>query len=381
MYLTKWEEKALNGEFGEALAKAMKIIVSVGEALDAERLVEISHAHVSGISIDNIGLHGVEVLENFAKMGAHVRVYTTANPCSAALYMDNDVGMAQRRIVEALRSMGIDVENSLTCAPYLVRKPSYGEHLAWAESSAVIIANSLYGAKTNREGGIVALAAAIAGRTYEAGLHLDEERRPHELVCVKQEIKSVFEASILGLAIGAKGVTLPLIDANVVCRLRITAIKNMLASIASTSSCGMAIIKGFSPYKIDETSIHELERIDVDSYELRMVCEDVCNTILVGCPHLPEDEVAELLLEIVASPIAKHVDKVVVTCGNRFRVSQNLQHAIDKLRRLGIEVDIIRGVCLVVSKSSGIRCVSTPHGKALYYIPKLLRACVYPVNI
>jgi len=175
MYLNNIQEKMLAGEYGWAVKKAMEIIVKVGESMGAEKLVEIAHAHVSGVSYSNIGEAGLEFLKEFVEKGGRVRVYSTINPGCIDLSGESrviDKAFYEKQVLinNILREMGF--QQTYTCIPYIHRVPKTGEHLSWSESSAVIYANSVYGARTNREGGPLALASAITGYTYYAGLHV-----------------------------------------------------------------------------------------------------------------------------------------------------------------------------------------------------------------
>ena len=142
MYLTKEEERMLNSE-NETISKAMEIIVKIGELFGAEKLIRIESAHISGISYQNIGDEGLEWLES---LKAKVRVKTTINPAGMDLkrwrdFVDEKFYEKQLRILNALRRIGAEL--TLTCTPYYIHKPNLGEHLAWAESSAVVYANSI----------------------------------------------------------------------------------------------------------------------------------------------------------------------------------------------------------------------------------------------
>ena len=159
----------LSGEQGETAAKAMEILVALGKIFDAERMVLIKSAQISGVSLETVGEAGIEFLEEFAKDG-RVRVPSYMNPCGMDLERWREIGFSeefakkQLRIIDAYKKMGVEL--SLTCTPYLIGViPKRSEHIAWSESSAVIFANSVLGARTNRESGISALASAIAGRT------------------------------------------------------------------------------------------------------------------------------------------------------------------------------------------------------------------------
>jgi len=204
MYLTKEEERILRGDEGEVKARALKVVVKVGEIFGAERLINVSHAHVSGISYFNIKKYGVEFLEDLANNGAKFSVFTTANPYAAYYLSFNGRGFSknvidnQERIINALTSMGA---RAFTCAPYHIRRPKVGEHLAWAESNAVLYANSVLGARTNREGGPLALLEAIVGRAPYCGMHVDEERYPSILIKVPKP-SSLSEAAVIGYLTG-----------------------------------------------------------------------------------------------------------------------------------------------------------------------------------
>ncbi|MEM1644350.1 MAG: aconitase X [Ignisphaera sp.] len=381
--MSKWEEKALQGEFGEPLRIAMNVLAKVCKSLKAKRLIEIVHAHVSGISYFNIGDEGLELLQDLARKGANVTVYTTANPSSiviakefASVY-DDDVVVKQRNIVDLLVAMGID-SKSFTCIPYKLRTPGYGEHLAWAESSAVIYANSVFGARTNREGGITSLMAAIAGRTCFCGMHMDENRHPTELIEVKFPINSIALASALGLYIGKVVRGIPYIKATLKLSgvFRDIAIRSMLSSIASTSNISLAFIEGISPDSIN-INPKALEKISVDINEAKYFIGEKCSDeLFLGCPHIDIEEAKELLTNIIGNLREFGIKKIYIAIPllNLYSLSE-LNKVIN-----GIEVVYLPGVCPIVSnlKLAKIYSLSTIHGKAYYYLPKLagISSCI-----
>ncbi len=393
MYLTSWEERALDGEFGEALATAMRVIVEVGEALDAEKLIPISHAHISGVSVHNIGIEGVEFIEEMALKGARVSVYTTANPCSIAYlkkYRDvygEKLYELQRRVVRALSMIGVD-NRSYTCIPYVLRRPVLGEHLAWAESSAVIYANSVLGARTNREGGPVALMAAIAGRTYYAGLHIDENRVPKVLVRVELDVNSIAMASAVGLYIGETTSEIPLIQVRLVADsvMKEVLIKSMLASIATTSSLAMVFLDGITPeLQRIRTEISNLEKLNVDLKDIKHYFEASCsNVLLLGCPHMTMTEIRAIVGEIIKVEQLKKlgIEKLMVAVPRLVELigGDTYNEITRHFAKHGIELEFLPGVCPVVSdlRSVGLESVSTVHGKARHYIPRLagVKACL-----
>lgn len=208
MRLTDEERRWLDGASGPTVRRAMEILAALGEIYGAERLVPIRSAQVSGVSYANLGDAGLELLETWARDG-RVACPATLNPAGMDLVAWRELGIpeafAQRqlRIVRAYEAMGLRV--SCTCTPYLVgNRPALGDHLAWSESSAVTFANAVLGARTNREGGPSALAAALVGRTPAYGLHLDEARRPQVRVRVETPLASAADWGAFGAAIGAR---------------------------------------------------------------------------------------------------------------------------------------------------------------------------------
>src|SRR5438094_7124172 len=206
MRLTRAQRHLLKeGTVGQR--KAMEILLAVGRLADAPRLVPITSAHVSGASYKMIGDPGLEFLEDFAQ-SARVSVPTTVNPLGTDLAQWQELGVPatfaekQGRIARAYEAMG--VRPTYSCTPYLLGvRPAFGDHIAWAESSAVCFANSVLGARTNREGGPAALAAAIVGATPEYGLHTEGGREPTVIVTVRAKPRGI-DYSLIGL-VGAGG--------------------------------------------------------------------------------------------------------------------------------------------------------------------------------
>ncbi|OYT58766.1 hypothetical protein B6U81_07285, partial [Thermoplasmatales archaeon ex4484_30] len=186
----------------------MRLLVRLGDVYNADKMIPVSSVQVAGVSYKSIGDPGLEFLEDFASKGAKVKVLTYLNPAGMDLEnwkemgIDENFAKKQMRIINAFKEMGIVA--TATCTPYLAGNlPRFNEHIAWSESSAVSFANSVIGARTNREGGPSALAAAICGLTPNYGLHLDENRKPHFLVKVKADLKFNADFGAMGYFIGS----------------------------------------------------------------------------------------------------------------------------------------------------------------------------------
>src|SRR5512138_1606926 len=193
MHLTYEEQQMLSGEYGRATQKSMEILTALGTIYAAERMVPVTSVQIAGVSFDNLGEAGLEFLSEMAAGGGRVSVLTTLNPAGMdienwqALGIDAEFARNQERVIAAYARMG--VLTPCSCTPYLFGNvPHFGEHIAWAESSAVCYANSVLGACTNREGGPSALAAALTGFTPAYGLHLEENRRPTLTVDVQARL-------------------------------------------------------------------------------------------------------------------------------------------------------------------------------------------------
>src|SRR5437899_5831542 len=247
MRLTRAQQHLLD-DGTESQRKAMQILLAVGRLAGAPRLVSITSAHVSGVSYKMIGDPGLEFLEDFAR-DARVAVPTTVNPLGTDLAQWEELGIPpdfaekQARIARAYATMG--VRPSFTCTPYLIGvRPGFGEHVAWAESNAVCFAHSVLGARTNREGGPSALAAAIVGATPEYGLHTNEGRKPTTVVSVTTKPRGS-DFSLIGLVAGERvGEGLPCFRGF---RGSEEDLKWLGAALASSGSCGMFHLDGVTP--------------------------------------------------------------------------------------------------------------------------------------
>ena len=376
MYLTRLEEKMLNGELGEAVSIAMKAIVKVGEILGASRLVEITHSHISGISYLNIGDPGLEFIEYLSSKNARVRVFSTMNPSSIdedkihIFNISKEELAKQKKIVELLVKMG--VKPTLTCTPYYIRKPKLGEHLAWGESSAVAYANIVFGARTNKEGGPLALFAAITGRTYYAGLHLEENRIPKVYIKVNTRIDNAVKAGLLGFYIGevVRG-KIPYIDATIV--YDESTLKAFSAAYATSTTTPHALLKGVSPEeKIYDKEFIE-ERIIVDEKELietlnKLVDQDTNEsrkTLFIGCPHLGISEIHYIY--DLASKGKIGIEGMIIST-SRY-VYEKAKNIIAKLESLGAIV--VKDTCPIVSRLKIKDYLITNSVKAAFYMKRL----------
>ena len=301
MYLTKNEEKFLEGEEGYAVKKSMEILVALGNIYGAEKLIEVGSVQVAGVSYHNLGDAGLEFLNELAKDGK-VKVLTTLNPAGMDLEnwrklgIDEEFARKQNLVIDAFSKMGIIV--SCTCTPYLIGNlPRYGEHIAWSESSAVTFANSVIGAKTNREGGPSALAAAFVGKTPYYGLHLDKNRIPDIHVQVNANLSKFSDWGALGYCIGKSCQNkIPYITG--IKEASIDELKSFCASIVTFGSKPLFYISDITP--ASEKVKPPKEKLTVDDKDIKKAYDaindetEIIDFVCIGCPHASIKEIAQI---------------------------------------------------------------------------------------
>ncbi|MCD6373647.1 MAG: aconitase X catalytic domain-containing protein [Thermococcus sp.] len=365
MYLTKEEELVLAGEYGYALQKAMEILVALGEIYGADRLIPIKSAQVAGVSYKNIGDAGIEFLKDFADAGAKVSIYTTLNPAGIG---DEEFMEKQREVLELYRQMGIEVTS--TCTPYYgANLPKFGDHLAWSESSAVSFANSIIGARTNREGGPSSLAAAIVGKTPNYGLHLDENRKATVVVDVEAEVGSFVDYAALGYHLGKTlGNDVPYIKG---IKPEMTEyLKEMGAAMAASGSIALYHVEGETP-EYGDAIADKLETITVENSDIMAVRElfsddwSEIDMILIGCPHASLMEIKEIaeLLRMRGKPLKT---PLFITASRAVKALADSLGYTEVIERYNGR--IIPDACFVVSPvKDWYRGIATNSGKSAFY--------------
>jgi len=375
----------LQGEYGEAKALAMKLLVAVGDIFEAKRMTKVKSVQVSGVSYKTIGEAGLEFLEDLCRKGAEAAVKTTLNPAGMDLSewrrmrVPSDFARRQLRIISAFKRMKMDI--TCTCIPYFVgNRPRFGESVAWAESSAISFANSVLGARTNREGGPTALASSITGRTPLHGLHLDENRRPTHRVQVQSELHNDLDFSLLGYALGRKlGCCVPFITGTNMGR-NFDYLKTLGASMATSGAIALYHFDGITAesHLIKEHDLSLLEKISIGKSELWSVKEELTSAesprhVCLGCPHCSLEELGK---------VAKLVD------GKQLRGKlwcYTSRATCEKAEKLGYVSAIegaggmvVKDTCMVVSplEKIGVNQVLTNSCKAAHYLPSLSRVQV-----
>ena len=385
MYLNDDEKKMRDGHLGEAVRLAMSILVELGEAIDASEMVEITHVHTdSGFFLGDAGL---EFVEHLARLGGKVAVPTSMNNTTFDIERGRSYGVSPnladkiKRLETAHLTMG--VTPSWTCAPYqdgILPKP--GAMVAWSESNAIVFANSVLGARTNRTGDLVDICCALTGRAPKTGLYLDENR----LATVHAKIEHfAAEAYIderfypllgyyLGKHCGHQVVAISGIPKSV----SMDDLKGLGAATASSGATALFHIVGITPEApMLEACLNNdtpLQTINVTpaalaeaEAHLYTAENDRLNWVGFGCPHFSYAEFTELADCIAGQKI--HPAVVVSVFTSRKTLERVEQTGILKsLTNAGIEV--YTDGCLLLYpqslESSGI--LMTNSAKAANYI-------------
>ena len=203
--LTDGDRAALSGDRGDAHRLAMRILVEMADVMGADRLIDVRSAHIDGCLYH--GQAGLDFAERLSEGGARVAIPTTLNVSSLDLLhpelvrTDPQTTAVARRLMDTYVGMGC--RPSWTCAPYqLAGRPAFGEHVAWAESNAIVFANSVLGARTGRYGDFIDICAAITGRAPLAGLHTDEGRRAQVVFLLRGIPSRLLSETVLGAVVG-----------------------------------------------------------------------------------------------------------------------------------------------------------------------------------
>ena len=371
MFLTREEEGMLAGREGRATQKSMEILVALGKIYGAERMVEVSSVQVSGVSYKNLGDAGIEFLSELAWDG-RARVKTTLNPAGMSLTDWKSQGIApefadkQLKVIDVYQRLGLEI--SCTCTPYLAgNEPSFGQHIAWGESSAVVYANSVLGARTNREGGPSALAASLTGRTPLYGYHLDEKRSATLTVDVEASLKSPEDFSAMGYFIGkAAKDGVPYFKG--IKSAGVEEFKTLSAALASSGGVAMFHAEGLTPEaRVGPGEAKRVTFSQRDLLETRAALDDGGRPdfVSVGCPHCSLGEVATIARLLEGQKTKR---ELWVCCSREVKRHSDEAGYSKAIEQSGAK--FATDTCMVVApvEELGYKVVATNSAKACHYL-------------
>jgi len=398
MYLSKQEERMLVGECGESVQLAMEILTGIGDIYGAEEMTKIASAHTVMTPYRDIMDAGVEICERFAKLGAKYSVPTTLDPAGMDLQrwrefeIPETYAEKQMRIVRAQEKLGgIPV---WTCTPYLHgNTPLPGQHLGWSESSAVVFANSVMGARTNRLTAVVDMAAGIAGRVPKFGLHLDENRRGEVLVKIEVGSRTLMDSDYpaIGYFIGKQVSDKIPVLTGIPQGVSTDQLKNMGAAAAASGSVALYHILGITPEAEEHGRVlrkeNRKETLEFGSGELTETKEEMCTTragkvdfIAVGCPHYSIKELGKVAALLKGKKIRRGIEFWIYTTRHVKTLGDRMGY-FDIIESSGAR--ILTETCMLVSPTDiyGFETMMTDSGKCAHYAPTLCKTEVIYASI
>lgn len=389
MKLTERDRRLVNGEFGPAAQMAMRILVQLGEVLGAPEMLDIEQVHVDGC-IYETEAH-LDFAEKLAGLGGRVVVPTSLNATSLDLRhwqawgVDPQWAAKAQRLANAYLQMGC--VPTWTCAPYQTEfVPKFGQQIAWAESNAIVFANSVIGARTNRYGDFTDICAALTGRVPKTGLHLTENRYGQILFELRDIPPALLEDDafypVLGYYIGKRtGDKIPVI-LGLPRTVSEDALKALGAAAASSGAVALFHAVGITPEAptleaafgsnpIKERVEVTLRELNDARAELSSADDSQLDAVVLGSPHFSLREALQLAEMIQGKRVHPSVTMIVTT--NRM-VSAALQArgVLEILTDAGVRV--CQDTCILLSPllRPEIRVIMTNSAKYAYYTPNLL---------
>lgn len=388
MLLTDEQQQMLNGDMGPSVKKAMEILVALGGSFGAKEMQPIKSVHMAGSSVLVAEEAGTMFVEEIQKQGGTFVTDVTTNPTAVDPTQWREIGIdesdytLQNRLTGAYAKMGANTCN--TCIPYLVgNMPRFGEHMAWGESSAVVFANSVCGARTNREGGPSALASALTGLTPKYGFHLKENRYGKFLIKVETPLKDMTDYGTLGYFAGKiAGQDTPVFT-GIPSDPSLEDMKALSAALAASGAVSMFHAVGVTP---EASTLEEAfggkepEKVLVfgskekEDAELALNREpsDHVDWVLIGCPNASVQEIRQVAEALKGKKIDPNVSLWITTSGSMYTMAERMDY-IQIIEEAGGTV--VRETCpflarsRVIAPKKGYKTLTTNSAKMAFYAP------------
>ncbi|MHB8667786.1 MAG: aconitase X catalytic domain-containing protein [Burkholderiales bacterium] len=395
MNLTDEELRILDGAFGEPQRIALSVLTKLGDAYGADSMVRIASAHIVGSSYQIAGEAGIEIYSQLVEQGARVKVRTTSDPGSIdfsrwrEFKTPADYAERQIKLADLLNQLG--VIPTWTCTPYTTfNVPKFGEDLGWSESSAVVFANSVIGARTNRLAAYVDVCAALIGRVPRFGLHLPECRRGEVLFELSADLSAKFEDHFfpaLGYFVGQKsGDRIPVISG--IRYATFDQLKAFGAAAAASGSVALYHMVGITP---EARTLEEAfdarppaERVAVDRRQIALTMEQMStgrggavDVVGVGCPHASIDQMGRYAALLRGKHVRSGVELWICANTTVEEMARRMGY-VDEIERAGAKLMV--GTCHNDCPLGAwdFRRLVTDSGKFAYYTPTTVGSeCIF----
>jgi predicted aconitase len=359
--LTKEEELALKGEYGETLQTAYRILVATGEATNAQKLIPIKWAHLSGVNYNTIGDAGEEFLSKLSQ-SAKVNVMTTVNPMgfdfdSVSKYdLSEDFIKKQQSIKDSYLRMG--VTPSFSCIPYeIFDLPQKGTQVSFAESNAAIYANSIGKLKTNKESAFSALASALTGKSPYSDLRVDDTPN----LTIRMKIQNPDELAFGMLGFFAGKIADNSVGISEVSKMDKRSCKSLCGGMGTSGRCGKFLLE----------DVPGSEKVDFGKKEMQGVYDELNTSdkgdiITLGSPQLGLEEISDLSSMLKGRSFKK---RCMVFCPRAVRDQARKLEYTNELERAGCEILTDCCTCLTpLICPDDIDSVTTNSIKGAYYL-------------
>ncbi|MFN2417389.1 MAG: aconitase X [Candidatus Limnocylindria bacterium] len=393
--LSRLDQELLDGTHGDGSAFAMRLVVRAAEVTGAQRLIDVTRAHV-----DSCLYHGEATLDFVGRLaGGHtrVRIPTTLNVGGLDLFHperyrgDPRIADRARLLMDRYRALG--ARPTFTCAPYQLAdvRPAFGEQVAWSESNAIAFCNSVLGARTNRYGDFIDIAAAVTGRVPDAGLHRRDARRATLVLRLADDVPPTLRDAdvlfpVLGIVVGRRaGSTVAVVDGLAPGQSE-DRLKALGAAAASSGSVAMFHVVGSTPEAatLDDALQHGApERVELIGLgELRAARDELTSetgerlaAVSLGTPHASVAELDRYAAMLGGRRVHPGVECLVST-GRDVLAEASERGFVGRLRDAGVDllVDTCSYVAPMLRNAAGP--VMTDSGKWAYYAPGNIGASV-----
>jgi len=388
--LSDKDKLMMDGKLGEAARLAMSIMVRMAQVYEATEMMDVTQAHIDGCGL--MSESSLEFAETLASLGGKVSIPTTLNMIPLDLQNWRDFGVPEEfgvkatRLAKAYTDMGC--VPTCTCAPYQgYLTPRFGQQIAWAESNAIVYANSVLGARTNRYGDFIDICAAITGRVPKYGLHLKHNRKGQILLRLIDIPPAIFQQdaaySVLGHLMGSLAEDkIPVIE-GLPADASGDQLKGLGAASASSGAVALFHAVGLTPEAntLDEAFQGDSPEkvIEIRPSDLLKARDDLSTTteetkldwIILGCPHFSFAEF-EHLVKLIQAEKARTIHPDVQFIIFSSQTSYSLLQRSDMMAALsafGIRITLDTCPFHTPMVPPDVKVIMTNSGKCAYYAP------------
>ncbi len=335
------------GHDGPARQIAMDVLCLMAAAQGASELIDVSRGHIDGCILAHDA--NLDFAEKMQEMGAQTLIPTTINAISVdrenwtTQGVVPDFGIKASRLADAYVNMG--AQPTFTCAPYLLDDaPRQGEAIGWSESNAVIYANSVLGARTQKHPDYLDLFIAMTGRAPKTGVYLAEKRVP---ICeINVAVPDEFDDALwpmLGWLAGAKSPTgIPVLTGLEALTATPDDLKALCAAFGTTSAAPMLHVRGHTP-EGDQSSVDGLPRFEITRADLVQLWQEFniadgqIDLVAIGSPHASLSE-CRRFAQLMGDAQCHAGTQAILTVGRTVHADLKKDGTLDRLKHAGVQV-------------------------------------------